>query len=65
MRARSGLMGVLLIGVLLVLRRSWLAPSSSGQGTSHSLNRTCPLLDASSAGVVAAGYRVSGFVPWH
>src|SRR6516165_11678874 len=42
-----------------------VAPSSSGQGTSHSLNRTYPLLDASSAGVLAAGYRVSGFVQWH
>src|SRR6516164_9293016 len=65
MRARSGLMDVLFIGVLLVLRRSWLAPSSSGQGTSHSLNRTYPLLVAASAGVLAAGYRVSGFVQWH
>src|SRR6516225_8488675 len=65
MRARSGLMDVLFIGVLLVLRRSWLAPSSSGQGTSHSLNRTYPLLVAASAGVLAAGYRVSGFVLWH
>jgi hypothetical protein len=39
-----------------------VAPTSSGQGTSHSVNcddLAAPLL------TVAAGYRVSGFVQWH
>src|SRR5262249_25309714 len=73
MRARSGLTGVLLIGVLLVLRwRGLVAPTSSGQGTSHSVQLsqlivsvylTCIMFVVVVLGIIAgiAGFNIFKF----
>src|SRR5262252_2947008 len=65
MRARSGLMGVSLIGVLLVLRLGFGHPHPQARALHIPLPLALPGLNAASARVIAAGYRVSGFVPWH
>src|SRR5215813_6053089 len=65
MRARSGLMGVSLIGVLLVLRLGFGHPHPQARALQIPLPLALPGLNAASARVIAAGYRVSGFVPWH
>src|SRR5215467_6183691 len=64
MRARSGLMGVSLIGVLLVLRLGFGHPHPQARALQIPLPLALPGLNAASARVIAAGYRVSGFVPW-
>src|SRR5262252_7752504 len=65
MRARSGLMGVSLIGVLLVLRLGFGHPHPQARALQIPLPLALPGLNAASARVIAAGYRVSGFVQWH
>src|SRR5215813_8427763 len=62
MRARSGLMGVSLIGVLLVLRLGFGHPHPQARALQIPLPLALPGLNAASARVIAAGYRVSGFV---
>jgi len=61
MKPRNWLIGVSHIGMVLVLEL-WFSARSSSQGSSHSVNGL-PL--AAALLTVAAGYRVSGFVPWH
>src|SRR5262249_37179703 len=65
MRARSGLMGISLIGVLLVLRLGFGHPHPQARALQIPLPLALPGLNAASARVIAAGYRVSGFVLWH
>jgi hypothetical protein len=60
MKPRNWLISVSHIGIVLVLELRFCARSSS-QGSSHSVN-DLPL--AAALLTVAAGYRVSGFVPW-
>ena len=62
MRARSGLMGVWLIGVLLVLRVGFGHPHPQTRALHIPLPFALPGLNAASTRVIAAGYRVSGFV---